>query len=139
MPPRDTYQNRLKWLLIVTAWATFALSSKIFVSILTEYVNYFPPNFHADFLDNWNRAGFRAVRLRSTEKNNDMGDDVLPKPPISCCVPRNVSKAPLFSLCVLPGVWRNSTWKNRSGGCVLYCVNYGRSLSIGRIRVGGCS
>lgn len=50
MQPRDTHQNRMKWLLIVTAWATFALSSKILASILTEYVNYFPPDFNAEFL-----------------------------------------------------------------------------------------
>ena len=50
MQPRDTHQNRMKWLLMVTAWATFALSGKILASILTEYVNYFPPDFNAEFL-----------------------------------------------------------------------------------------
>ncbi len=47
---QDNHRKRMKWLLIVTAWATFALSSKILASILTEYAHYFPPDFNAEFL-----------------------------------------------------------------------------------------
>ena len=50
MRPRNEYQNRMKGLLIVAGWATFALSIKICASILAEYANYFPPNFDAEFL-----------------------------------------------------------------------------------------
>jgi len=50
MQQRDNHQNRLKWLLIAATWATFALSSRIFTSILAQYANYFPPNFDAEFL-----------------------------------------------------------------------------------------
>ncbi len=50
MPHQDNHRNRMKWLLIVTAWATFALSSKILASILAQYRLYFPPDFHAEFL-----------------------------------------------------------------------------------------
>lgn len=50
MQPRVAHQKRMKSLLIVTACATFALSSRILASILTEYTYYFPPNFDAEFL-----------------------------------------------------------------------------------------
>ena len=46
MKPLDTHQKRMKWLLLVAAWATIALLSKILGSILAEYAHYFPPATH---------------------------------------------------------------------------------------------
>ena len=50
MHRHPTHQKRMKWLLFVAAWATFALGSKILASILAQYAHYFPPDFSTEFL-----------------------------------------------------------------------------------------